>query len=169
MLRLINSVYFGVKNRVSSISQALVILGLDYLREWVYLMGMQRITQNDNVEAMRASLVMAKFCRSLALMMPETAKNSDSFYLMGLLSMLDHCRTDGLERRLNEFPITEDIKDGLLGKEGIYSDVYKLALNYHHGNWDEVDKFAARYNLSSSEISDLFVKCVKESEALKML
>ncbi len=169
LLRLINSVYFGVKNRVSSISQALVILGLDYLREWVYLMGMQRITRNDNVEVMRLSLVIAKFCRSLAMLIPEAARNADSFYLMGLLSMLDHCKTNDLERRLNEFPITEDIKGGLLGRGGIYSDVYKLALSYESGNWDEVDKFASLYNLNSSVISDLFVKCVKESEALRML
>lgn len=169
LLRLINSVYFGVKNRVSSISQALVILGLDYLREWVYLMGMQRITRNDNVEVMRVALVIAKFCRSLSLLIPEAAKNADSFYLMGLLSMLGHCRTAELERRLNEFPITEDIKGGLLGRSGIYSDVYKLAISYESGNWEEVDKFAALYNLNSSEISDLFVKCVKESEALRML
>ena len=169
LLRLINSVYFGVKNRVSSISQALVILGLDYLREWVYLMGMQRITRNDNVEVMRLSLVIAKFCRSLAMLIPEASRNADSFYLMGLLSMLDHCKTNDLERRLNEFPITEDIKGGLLGRSGIYSDVYKLALSYESGSWDEVDKFAALYNLESTVISDLFVKCVKESEALRML
>ncbi len=169
LLRLINSVYFGVKNRVSSISQALVILGLDYLREWVYLMGMQRITRNDNVEVMRLSLVIAKFCRSLAMMIPEASRNADSFYLMGLLSMLDHCKTADLERKLNEFPITEDIKGGLLGRDGIYSDVYRLALSYESGNWDMVDKIASLYNLNSSAISDLFVKCVKESEALRML
>lgn len=169
LLRLINSVYFGVKNRVSSISQALVILGLDYLREWVYLMGMQRITRNDNVEVMRVALVIAKFCRSLALMIPEASRNADSFYLMGLLSMLDHCKTGDLERKLNEFPITEDIKGGLLGRGGIYSDVYKLALSYESGNWDEVDRIASLYSLNSSYIADHFVKCVKESEALRML
>lgn len=169
LLRLINSVYFGVKNRVSSISQALVILGLDYLREWVYLMGMQRITRNDNIEVMRLSLVIAKFCRCLAMLIPEAARSADSFYLMGLLSMLDHCKTSDLERKLNEFPITEDIKGGLLGRGGVYSDVYRLALSYASGNWDEVDKFSALYHLNSSDISDLFVKCVKESEALKML
>jgi len=169
LLRLINSVYFGVKNRVSSISQALVILGLDYLREWVYLMGMQRITRNDNIEIMRISLVVAKFCRRLATMIPEAQKNADAFYLMGLLSMLDYCKASELERKLNEFPITDDIKNGLLGRGGIYGDVYRLAVSFERGKWEEVDKFAALYNLDSSAISDMFLKCVKESEALKML
>lgn len=169
LLRLINSVYFGVKNRVSSISQALVILGLDYLREWVYLMGMQRITRNDNIEIMRLAVVVAKFCRSLAKMIPEASRNVDSFYLMGLLSMMEYTKTGDLERKLNEFPLTEEIKDGLLGRGGIYSDVYKLAVNYEKGNWDMVDRFAALYNLDTSAISEAFLKCVKESEALKLL
>ncbi len=169
LLRLINSVYFGVKNRVSSISQALVILGLDYLREWVYLMGMQRITLNDNVEMMRVSLVLAKFCRSLALMIPSVAKDADSFYLMGLLSMLVYCDTENLEKTLNEFPLTEDIKGGLLGREGIYSDIFTLAYKYEKGDWDTVDRIAPVYGLNSSKISDTFLQCVKESERLRLL
>ena len=169
LLRLINSVYFGVRNRVSSINQALVILGLDYLREWVYLMGMQRITLNDNVEVMRVSLVIAKFCRKLSQMIPEIAKDGDAFYLMGLLSMLDHCGTKNMERTLRDFPLTDEIKNGLLGTGGIYSDIYRLALSYESGNWEQVDRYSAMYNLNRSAISDAFLKCVKESEELKLL
>ncbi len=169
LLRLINSVYFGVRNRVSSISQALVILGLDYLREWIYLMGMQRITLNDNVEVMRVSVVIAKFCRALAKMVPKAAKEADSFYLMGLLSMLLNCGDRNLEKMLNEFPLTEDIKGGLLGREGIYSDIFSLAYRYTKGDWDTVDRIAPIYELSSSVISDTFLQCVKESENIKLL
>ncbi len=169
LLRLINSVYFGVRNRVSSINQALVILGLDYLREWVYLMGMQRITRNDNVEMMRLSLLMAKFCRKLSLMIPDAKKDADAFYLMGLLSMLDHCGASNLERTLQDFPLTDEIKNGLLGRGGVYSDVYNLAYSYEKGNWENVDRIALLYNLDKSRISDAFVQCVKESEDLKML
>lgn len=169
MLRLINSVYFGVRNRVSSISQALVILGLDYLREWIYLMGMQRITRNDNVEVMRVSLLMAKFCRELALLIPEARDESDSFYLMGLLSMVTFSGGAALEHALEEFPLTTDIKNGLLGRGGVYSDVFELAHSYERGDWETVDKYAALYCLNSSKISDLFVKCVKEAEEVRMM
>ncbi|MBQ8170748.1 MAG: HDOD domain-containing protein [Oscillospiraceae bacterium] len=169
LLRLINSVYFGVRNRVSSISQALVILGLDYLREWVYLMGMQRLTLNDNVEIMRLSLITAKFCRRIAQMIPDAARDGDAFYLMGLLSMLERCDRNNLARILEEFPITDEIKNGLLGRGGVYSDVYRLALWYEKGRWEEVDKLAAMYSLNTSKVADTFFKCVKECEDLKML
>lgn len=169
LLRLINSVYFGVRNRVSSISQALVILGLDYLREWIYLMGMQRITRSDNVEIMRMSVLMAKFCKQISLLIPEVARNSDAFYLMGLLSMVTYSGERVLAQALEEFPVTEDIKNGLMRKGGVYSDVYEMAYNYEKGNWDIVDKYAQKYNLTSEKVSEVFIYCVKDCERIKML
>ncbi|MGN1339264.1 MAG: EAL and HDOD domain-containing protein [Oscillospiraceae bacterium] len=169
LLRLINSVYFGVRNRISSISQALVILGLDYLREWIYLMGMQRITHNDNVEIMRISCLMAKFCRKLALMIPEAASDAESFYLMGLLSMVTYGGERALKQTLDEFPLTQEIKNGLLGKGGVYSDVFDLAYAYEKGDWETVDKFVEKYQLDSSKISEEFVQCVKEAENVRMM
>ncbi|MGN0649626.1 MAG: EAL and HDOD domain-containing protein [Oscillospiraceae bacterium] len=169
LLRLINSVYFGVRNRVSSISQALVILGLDYLREWLYLMGLQRITHNDNVELMRIALLMAKFCKGIALLIPEATKDAEAFYLMGLLSMVTYIGKPAAKRALDEFPITDEIKNGLLGNGGLYSDVYELANAYEQGEWETVDRFTDKYKLDRSTLSDIFMKCVKESEDIRIL
>lgn len=169
LLRLINSVYFGVRNRVSSISQALVILGLDYLREWIYLMGMQRITHIDNVEVMRLSLLLAKFCKRLALMVPQAQPDADSYYLMGLLSMVTYGGERALAQALEEFPLTQEIKNGLMGKGGIYSDIFDLAYSYEKGDWETVDKYVEQYHLDSSKISEAFVQCVKEAENIRLM
>jgi EAL and modified HD-GYP domain-containing signal transduction protein len=169
LLRLINSVYFGVRNRVSSISQALVILGLDYLREWVYLMGMQRITHNDNAEIMRLSVLTAKFCGAVAELIPEAERDADAFYLMGLLSMVAYSGERALAQALEEFPVTDNIKNGLMRRGGIYSDVFELSYNYENADWDAVDNFAAKYNISREAITEIFLKCVKQAERLKML
>lgn len=169
LLRLINSVYFGVRNRVSSISQALVILGLDYLREWIYLMGMQRITHIDNVEVMRLSLLLAKFCKRLALMVPQAQPDADSYYLMGLLSMVTYGGERALAQALEEFPLTQEIKNGLMGKGGIYSDIFDLAYSYEKGDWETVDKYVEQYHLDSSKVSEAFVQCVKEAENIRLM
>ena len=169
LLRLINSVYFGVRNRVSTISQALVILGLDYLREWVYLMGMQRITHNDNTEIMRLSVLMAKFCKQIALLIPDAARESESFYLMGLLTMVVYSGRQALEQTLEEFPLTQNIKNGLLGNGGLYSDVFRMAQSYTKGHWEQFDAIAEQYSLDKAQVSDLFLSCVKECERLKTL
>lgn len=169
ILRLINSVYFGVSNKVSSINQAILILGLDYLREWVYLMGMQKITQNDNIEVMKLALLLAKFCRKLSELIPEAEGQGESFYLMGLLSMIVFSGDRALAQALDEFPLTNDIKKGLLRRGGLYGDVFEMAMAYVDGKWDEFDETAAKYHLSSDEVSDLFVECTQEIEKLNMV
>ena len=169
LLRLINSVYFGVRNRVSSISQALVILGLDYLREWVYLMGMQRITHNDNVEIMRMSVLVAKFCRGIALLIPDAARSCEAFYLMGLLSMVTYSGERALAIALEEFPITDDIKNGLMRRGGLYSDVFEMVLGYDKGDWAVVDSFSEKYGIPSEKISEVFLNCVKDAERIRLL
>lgn len=168
VLRLINSAYFGVSNKVSSISQAILILGLDYLREWVYLMGMQKLTNNDNVEAMKTSLLMAKLCRKISLLIPEAAENADSFYLMGLLSMVVFSGERALAQALDEFPLTNDIKKGLLRRGGIYSDVFETAMFYTNADWESFEEIIGKYNIDSASITDLFVECTQEIEKIQM-
>lgn len=168
ILRLINSAYFGVANKVSSIGQAIMILGLDYLREWVYLMGMQKLTHNDNIEAMKTSLLMAKLCRKISLLIPEASENAESFYLMGLLSMVVFGGERALAQALDEFPLTNDIKKGLLRRGGIYSDVFEMALSYTNADWERFEEISQKYSIDSAAITGLFVECTQEIEQIQM-
>lgn len=169
ILRLINSVYFGVSSKVSSINQAILILGLDYLREWVYLMGMQKITQNDNTEMMKLALLLAKFCRKLSELIPEADGKGESFYLMGLLSMLVFSGDRALAQALDEFPLTNDIKKGLLRRGGLFGDVFEMAMDYVSGRWSDFDETAEKYHIDPDEVSDLFVDCMQEIERINLM
>ena len=168
ILKLINSVYFGVSNKVSSINQAILILGLDYLREWVYLMGMQKISHNDNTEVMRLALLIAKFCRGLSGLIPDVADNGDAFYLMGLLSMIVLSSDRALAQALDEFPIANEIKKGLLRCGGTYSDVFEMSLCYVDGRWDDYNEMAAKYGLEYDKVSKIYIKCMQEIGKLNM-
>ncbi len=164
ILRLINSVYFGNSNKVSTISQAVLSLGLNRLREWVYLMGMQRILGNDSLELSRLALLHAKFCKKVSLLIPEARDNCESFYLMGLLSMIVYADDRVLSQTLEEFPLIDEIKDGILRRSNIYGDVFELAISYTNGCWESVDEIANKYNIKSDRLSEIFVECTREVE-----
>lgn len=168
ILKLINSVYFGVSNSVSSINQAILILGLDYLREWVYLMGMQKLTQNDNNETIKLALLLAKFCRRLAELIPDVEDRGDTFYLMGLLSMLVFSGEKSLETQLDEFPLSADIKRGLLRRGGVYSDVLEIALAFVAGNWERFETLGAVYNLDRPGTGDKLTAALWEIGELEL-
>lgn len=168
LLRLINSVYFGFTTKISSINQAVVVLGMDYLREWIYLMAVQKMMQNDDVEAMKLSLLMAELCRKIAMFIPQAAKNPEAFYLMGLLSLIVFSGEEATEQALEEFPITTEIKKGLLRRGGLFGDVFEMAMSYNFAEWKNFEQIASKYNIDFKEIAKGYVECTDKVEKVDM-
>lgn len=65
LLRLINLMYGNSGNKISTIHQALVMLGFEKLKEWIYLVGLQRLQKDTPDELIRLALFRAKFCESV--------------------------------------------------------------------------------------------------------
>lgn len=164
ILRLINSAYFGVTNKISTISQAIIVLGLDYLREWIYMLAIQHISQNENEELMKLSLVTAKFCRKLAGEIPSAGESADAFYLMGLMSILVYGKDRNLLAVLAELPLTDEIKDGILRKSGIYGDVFGMAVDYAMGNWESFEEIAGKHGIDLDKASKMFSESLEEAD-----
>ena len=66
LLRLINVMYGSTGNKISTIHQALVLLGFEKLKEWIYLVGLQRLQKDTPDELIRLALLRAKFCESIS-------------------------------------------------------------------------------------------------------
>ena len=164
ILRLINSAYFGVTSKISSIGQAIIVLGFNYLREWIYMLAMQHIAQNENSELMRISLVTAKFCKKLAEEIPEAKTDADAFYLMGLLSILVLSGERSMKAVLEELPLTNEIKGGILRKGGIYSDVFGMAVDYAKGEWESFEQIAEKRGILSEKAAKMFAEALEEAD-----
>ncbi|MBQ8841733.1 MAG: HDOD domain-containing protein, partial [Ruminiclostridium sp.] len=56
LLKVINQLCADRGNTVSTVHQALVLLGIDRLKEWIYLVGLQRLNRNSPAEILRLAL-----------------------------------------------------------------------------------------------------------------
>ncbi len=164
ILRLINSAYFGVTNKISSIGQAIIVLGLDYLREWIYMLAIQHISNSENSELMRLSLVTAKFCRMIAREIPEQKNSAEEFYLMGLMSILAFGRNKIRIPELEDLPLTDEIKGGILRKDGVYGDVFGMAADYAEGRWESFEELAHKYMIKPEKASEMFAEAIEEAD-----
>ena len=88
LLRLINVMYGSTGNKISTIHQALVLLGFEKLKEWIYLVGLQRLQKDTPDELIRLALFRAKFCESISKVMPGQYIHRKEMYLMGLMSVV---------------------------------------------------------------------------------
>lgn len=55
LIRLVNSAYFALRNRVRSVTQALVVLGLGQLKQWVYLLSFKQNGNELDTELIKTS------------------------------------------------------------------------------------------------------------------
>ena len=165
LFRYINSAYFGFPNEIRSIRHALSLLGLCEAKKWLSLIAMSSMGKDKSEELMLSSLFRANFCESLAALV-GLEEHASEFFLMGLFSRLDAFLDQPLSDILSKLPVIEDMKNALLGKRGLWGQVFELAVFYERGDWDRV--FVCLSNLKSVEkdLIPLFIETVIRTDRI---
>jgi c-di-GMP-related signal transduction protein len=148
LLKLINSPAFRTKQRIKSIQQAIVMLGLKEIQKWIYVLAIRDLSVNKqdiSNELITISLTRAKMCE---LLVKEKKESSNSpYFLTGMFSLMDSLLNTSMETVLNTLPLHEDICDALTGKQNHLSDMLDLAIAVEKGNWDEVSKICNKFGI----------------------
>jgi EAL and modified HD-GYP domain-containing signal transduction protein len=168
LLRYINSAFFGLRNKISSLKQALLLLGEKEIRKWITLVTLATLGEDKPEEVVTQSILRAKFCESLA---PFTGlfHRSEDLFLMGMFSMIDAILDRPLSEILLEIPITEDIKKALLGEENRLGEVYRYALSYEKGEWNKLSEQGLRLGIDEGRVTRLYVNAVEWSSGFLAL
>ncbi|MCK4743472.1 MAG: HDOD domain-containing protein [Sulfuriflexus sp.] len=138
LLRIINSSFYGLSQKVESIQKALVVLGLQSLRNWMTVIGLSQI-ENKPQELITISLTRAKMCELLA---PELGCDKNSSFTIGLFSMLDVLMDQPLNELLTQLPLAEEVTEALLEYNGALGNLLKIVVAYEKGDWKELEKIA---------------------------
>ncbi|MEO0249958.1 MAG: HDOD domain-containing protein, partial [candidate division WOR-3 bacterium] len=119
LLKYINSAYFGMREHITSIRHALVLLGESEVRKWASLVLFTFIGYDKPSEIIVTSLVRAKLCELLARPAGMPGCESELF-LVGMFSMLDVLIGRPLPEVIETMHLSDDVKNTLLGKKGRY-------------------------------------------------
>ena len=152
LLNYINSAYFGRREGVGSIMQALALLGQLEVRKWASLVILTFLGVDKPSEVSVASLVRAKFCEDLAEK-TGLAKNASELFLTGMFSMLDVLIGRPLEEVLDRINVAHDIRIALTTGGNQYGDILRLVLAYEKAEWSEVDSWAIKLCLEKAAIA----------------
>lgn len=168
LLKYINSAAFGFRTKISSIKQALVLLGILEIRRWVSLISLRGLGQDSPDEIMTNSIVRARFGELLA---PKIGFPNYSYdlFMMGMFSMIDALMGRPIEEIVQDLPISDEIKYVLLGRESCYSKPYSLIIAYEKGDWQSFTDLAAGYQLNQKEIPGLYLEAIQWANQLTQL
>jgi len=161
LLKYINSPYFGFKKTVDSVRQALVLLGAQQIRQWLFLLILRELGKDRPEEIMVLSVIRAKFGENLARKANLPPDMISHAFTMGMFSLLDCFFQRPLDEVLAELPITEEIKLALAGSDHSLGIIFRLISAYEKGEWEAVSAYAARLHISELEIPDLYLQTLQ--------
>ncbi len=160
LLKLINSAAFGVRNKVESIQQAIVLLGLNEVKKWMNLVVIKEMATEKEIEVIRLSLIRAKFCESLTEQIGEL-HNKDKYFMIGLFSLLDVLLKRKLETVLKDLAISDEIRWSLLGYQSLMNDIYQLVETYEKANWEQFELLRKKIGIKEEVVAKKYLVAVK--------
>ncbi len=161
LLRLVNSAYFALRNRARSVKQALVILGLGQLKQWIYLLSFKQDDGSMPDELIKISFLRATFASELLEFATDMPISRSEAYLLGMFSTLGKLMQVPLEEALDQLPISDEIKFALLNMEGRTGLLYQLILSYEKADWKTMSSCAAKLGVPQSIIAQKYFECVE--------
>jgi len=151
LLRYANSAIFKRRSEVSTIKQALVLLGAGELKRFIGLMFAVTANPEKPSELINLAMTRAKFCELIAHDNRSQLDESIAF-LIGLLSMIDAILDEKMVSVLDKLPLSQDIKNPLLTKKGTMATLIKLVEFIEQADWDKTTTVIKELKLDKDKV-----------------
>ena len=165
LLRYLNSAIFYFRGNINSVRHALSLLGLEAVRKWVSLVTLAGMGEKKPEALVVASVVRGKFCESVGNACRQNQYGTELF-LMGLFSLIDAILDKPMENLLHALPISEEIRQTLLGNPSRYRPIYDLVCAYERSNWEQVSELAAVLFVTEESIAEAYIEAVAWAQEL---
>lgn len=155
LLRFINSPGVGISRKISSIKQALILVGLVEMKKWMHVLALRefRGEKNGRIQALiEFSLTRAKMCELLAKRMGK--KNDDEYFLTGMFSLIDVIMKRDWQDILPLLSLTDDVSNTLAGKTTTITPYVKLAEAVERFNIEDIEQLAEEIGVDYDELSN---------------
>lgn len=167
LLGYINSAGMGVGRKVTSIHQAIVLLGYKQLYRWVALLLYTAGKNAAPVALMKTVLTRSRFIELLGQKkLPK--HEQENLFMIGMLSMLDVVFGQPLPKALSRLPLPEQIVRAILEHEGVHGRLLKMAEATEQRDWEMLQGLAAELQLSAAEINKMQIEALVWAESLAL-
>jgi EAL and modified HD-GYP domain-containing signal transduction protein len=129
LLRLLNSAAYSLRRRITSVREAVTMLGASTVRQWAMLLVLGGVTASCD-ELVPAALSRA---RTLARLAERRGDDPDAAFSVGLLSVADALLGVPMEQALDGLPLAEPVVAALLRREGPDGAALTAVLDFEWG------------------------------------
>lgn len=130
LLQVTNSVGVGIRYKVSSVHEAVMMLGIAQVRQWVSLMALSDLFDADEVQIAQA-VTRARMCQLVAEQMGQPA---DQAFTVGLLDRVADLLGTPAARLVEQLPLATETSRALVEGTGPLGLVLQIIRAYEGGD-----------------------------------
>lgn len=171
LLRLVNTPAVGMRHRIDSLNQALLVLGREQLRRWLQIMLYAEPCKKGQSMTPLLSLASArgKLLELLAqAIYPNQRKMADTAFTVGIMSLLDALFGLPMENIVQEMPVVDEVSSALLFRDGHFGELLRVAecLEQTESNTDELPALLQRLALSDESLYQMEIAAFEWSNGI---
>lgn len=156
LLRLVNSPICAVRQEVTSIELALVLIGQESFRRIATLAIASDLNAEEPPEILRMTYVRGRFCELAAKLCGQTPAEQ---YLIGMVSLFPTMLHITMEDLVRTLPLRQKASDALRGKDTPEGALLQWIIAYEHGNWAVCDALGVAHGFHQADL----VRCHNEA------
>ena len=172
MLKILNSPLFSLEKEVSSILQALTLIGRKPLTDWILLLIYSKDVNKSSAStsalfklAKQRSELMVLLLKKIYPAQVKVLEHQAKF--MGIISLYDALFNTSLEAIFKDLPLSEEIKEGLLHNQGILGELFEVVLAAETFNTKFIEHFAKQHNIESTDFCHFVVSSLKTADEVQ--
>jgi len=155
LLRYSNSAAFKRRAEISTIKQALIVLGSEEIKRFLSLLFAAQVAADKPAELIRLSLTRARFAELLAISHGQL-RDTGMAFLTGMMSLMDAILDEDMPSVMGKLPLTNEIKGALLHDEGLLATYLRLVKFYEQADWESAKEIQQQLGLKPEEVPDAY-------------
>ena len=166
LLRFLNSAYFYLLQKVTTVKHGVALLGEKELRSFCLVIIVSELATDKPDELVRLALVRAKFCELLGEQTALSEIECANLFLIGLFSLLDGMLGCSMSEILENLPINVVVKETLQGGENRYLVFLRLSEALEKNNLTACKRYQDDLVLTDDQTRACYFEAVKYSNHL---
>lgn len=156
LLKLVNSVMIGTRDKIKSLRHAIMILGIIQLRRWVQLSLYAGKEDNElSSPLLEMAAVRGRLMEQLILQRPAAQGNHESAeaaFFTGILSLLDALYETSMDHIVESLNLSEELGAALLRHEGILGQLLLLAKKLERSDFPAVQELLDALSIDLAQL-----------------
>jgi EAL and modified HD-GYP domain-containing signal transduction protein len=164
LLRLVNSVAYGLSRRIASVRTAITLLGRSQLHRWVQIMvfAQQSATNGADDPLVQMASVRGRLMEQLSgIVRPSDQAFSDRAFMVGMLSLIDSLFAKPMAEILAPLNLEDSLQDALLLRKGPLGELLKLVEGLELADEEVIDSLLEAFpQVSVDDLNRLQVEAL---------